>query len=128
MLGTIHIWRPWKLFNFQDPSIPLVHLCTTIFHPLDLGRPILNRSPLPLLQQTMEQQQHHASEWTKSKQKQNQVTSCSNWPRVLLLDLAHKQRNGIIKGWLHCLTPESKGRFLFNNISMFDSAWCLVMA
>ena len=27
-----------------------------------------------------------------------------------------KQCNGIIKGWLHCLTSESKGRFLANNI------------
>ena len=26
---------------------------------------------------------------------------------ALLFDLAHKQCNGIIKGWLHCLTPES---------------------
>ena len=50
------------------------------------------------------------------------------WPRVLLFDLAHKQCNGIIKGWLHCLTPKSKGRFLVNNMLMFCSAWCLVMA
>ena len=75
----------------------------------------------------MEQQPHRACERTKSKQKQNQVTSHSNWPRVLLFDLAHKQCNGIIKGWLHCLTPESIGRFLVNNILMFDSAWCLIM-
>ena len=77
--------------------------------------------------QTMEQQPHRACERTKSKQKQNQVMSHSNWPRVLLFDLAHKQCNGIIKGWLHCLTSESKGRFLVNNI-LFGSAWCLVMA
>ena len=32
------------------------------------------------------------------------------------------------KGWLHCLTPESIGRFLVNNILIFDSAWCLVIA
>ena len=30
-------------------------------------------------------------------------------------DLAHKQYNGIIKEWLHCLTPESIGTFLVNN-------------
>ena len=41
--------------------------------------------------QTMEQQPHRACEQTTSKQKQNQVTSHSNWPRILLLDLAHKQ-------------------------------------
>ena len=66
--------------------------------------------------------------WTKSKQKQNQVRSHSNWPSVLLLDLAHKQCSGIIKGWLHCLTSESKGRFLVSNILIIGSAWCLVMA
>ena len=49
-------------------------------------------------------------------------------PRVLLFDLAHKQLNGIIKEWLHSLTPESIGTFLFNKIIMFDSAWSLVMA
>ena len=66
-------------------------------------------------------------ERTKSKQNQNQVTSHSNWPRLLLFNLVHKQCNGIIKGWLHYLTSESKGRFLVNNISMFGSTWCLVI-
>ena len=33
-----------NLSNFQDPSPP-VHLCLKYFHPLDLGRPILNESP-----------------------------------------------------------------------------------
>ena len=36
------------------------------------------------LKQTMKQQSHRACERTKSKQKQNQVTSHSNWPRDLL--------------------------------------------
>ena len=49
----------------------------------------------------MEQQLHHTCERTKPKQKQNQVKSHSNSPRVLLIDLAHKQCIGIIKGWLH---------------------------
>ena len=78
--------------------------------------------------QTTEQQPHHVSEQTKSKQKQNEVMSHSNWPRVVLFDLAHRQCNGIIKGWPHCLTSESNGRFLVNDILTFGSAWCLVMA
>ena len=53
---------------------------------------------------------------TKTNKQTNKVTSHSNLPRVLLLDLAHKQCKGIIKGWLHCLTSESKGRFLANDI------------
>ena len=32
-----------------------------------------------------------------------------------MFDLAHKQCNGIIKGWLHSVTSDSKGRFA-NNI------------
>ena len=66
--------------------------------------------------QTMEEQPRRAYEQTKSKQIQNQVTSHSNQPSVLLFDLVHKQCNGIIEGWLHCLTSESKGRFLVNNL------------
>ena len=50
------------------------------------------------LKQTMEQQPHHACDRTKSKHK-NKVSS-----RVLLFDIAHKQCNGIFKGWLHYLT------------------------
>ena len=74
----------------------------------------------------MKQQPHRACEWTKSNQnKKTKVTSYSNWPRALLFDLAHKQWNGIIKGWLHYLTSESKGRFIANNILL---AWCLVIA
>ena len=70
----------------------------------------------------MEQQLHNASERTKSKRKQNQVAPHSNLPCVLLFDLAYKQCNYIIKGWLHCLTSELKGRILVNNILMFGSA------
>ena len=54
----------------------------------------------------MEQQSHCASERTKSKQKQNQVKPHSNWPHILLYNLVHKQCNGIIKGWLHCVTAK----------------------
>ena len=47
-----------------------------------------------------------------------------NWPPVLLFDLARRQCNGVIEGWLHCLTSESKGRFPANNILL---AWFLVI-
>ena len=60
----------------------------------------------------MEQQPHRACERTELKQK---VMSYSNRALVPLFDLPHKQCNGIIKGWLHCLTSELKGRFLVNN-------------
>ena len=47
-------------------------------------------------------------EWTKSKQRQNQVTSHSNWAHILLFDLAHKQWNGIIKGSLRAISVNRK--------------------
>ena len=127
-LGTIHIWHPLKFSNFQNPHLP-VHLRPKFFHPLDLGCPISNNSTPPFhpqpLQQTMEQQPHRARERTKSKPKQNQVRSHSNWPRIILSDLAHRQCNGIIKVWIHSLTLQSIERVLVNNKLMFDSAWCL---
>ena len=116
-----------KIVKFSRPP-PSFYLRPNFFHFLELERPILNETPHPL-QWTMEQQPRRACERTKSKQKQKQVRLHSNWKRVLLFDLAHKQCSSIIKGWLHCLTSESIGRFLTNNnILMFDSAWCLFIA
>ena len=80
ILGAIHLWRPWKLSNFQDPTHSACPSTSKIFPPLILSEP-------PSL-----------------------------------------QSNGIIKGWFHCLTRASMRRFLVNNILMFDSAWCLVVA
>ena len=68
----------------------------------------------------MEQQPHRTCDQKKPKPKQNQIMSHS---RDSLFDLANKQCNGIIKGWLHFLTSESNGRFLVNNILIFGSAW-----
>ena len=55
--------------------------------------------------------------WTneiKTKAKPSHVTF--KLTSVQLFNLAHKQSDGIIKGWLHCLTSESKERSLVNNI------------
>ena len=48
----------------------------------------------------------HVNEQNQNK---NQVMPHSKWPRVLFFHLAHKQCNGIIKEWLHCLTLEPLG-------------------
>ena len=45
ILGTIHIWHPWKLSNIQDPP-PFCSATSEILPPLDLGRPISNIPPL----------------------------------------------------------------------------------
>ena len=45
--GAIHIWRPWKVFNFRDHP-PLLCPATKILPSHDLGRPIANEAPLPL--------------------------------------------------------------------------------
>ena len=123
--GNTHM-TSLKIIKFSRPLTPSVHLRPKCSTPLTLDVQILTKLPPPLpqpLQQTMEQQPHRACKRTKSKQKQNQVTSHSNWPRVLLFDSAHKQCSGIIKWWVHCLTPETIGIFLVNNISKFDSAF-----
>ena len=65
--------------------------------------------------QTMEQQPHHTCEQTKSKQKQNQVTSHSNWPRVLLFGLVHKQCNCIkVSAWLSMIPGHGANTIFFN--------------
>ena len=112
----IHIWRPWKLSSFQDHPTP-VHLVRNSSSPCTLNVQSQTNRPLS--------KWYYTCELTKLKQTQNQVTSHSKWPRVLLFDLTLKQCNGIIKGWFYCLTSELKGRFLANNILMFGSAWCL---
>ena len=43
-LRMIHIWLTSKLSNFQDPH-PLVHIRQKFFQPLDLGRPVSNKTP-----------------------------------------------------------------------------------
>ena len=66
----------------------------------------------------MEQQIHRADERTKSKQKQNQATSYSNRPRVLLFDLA--TNNAVVS-----LKDGFTGRFLVNNVAQHDVwSWC----
>ena len=95
-LETIHIWRPSKLFNFQDPHPP-VHLRPKYFHHLDLGRLILNEPPtLP------------NKLWKNNRTVHVYVTPGLNLPRVLLFDLAHNQCNGTIKEWPQSLTSRVK--------------------
>ena len=93
-----------------------LHLRPTFFHPLDLGRPILNEPPPS---PALPPRPPH----TLSPTNYGTTTAPCIWTNeikikttVLLFDLAHKQYDGIIKGWLHCLTPESIRRLLVSNI------------
>ena len=125
----IQIWYPWKLFNFQDLPSPPCPSTSKISPPpwswtFNSKFPDDNHHLKEIIiqgwlfcttwkrKQTMEQQRHRACERMKSNTKS----------RPIQIDLAQKQCNGIIKRWLHCLTSESKGKFIFNNILMFDSA------
>ena len=49
-----------------------------------------------------------------NERNQNKIKTKSH--HILLFNLAHKQCNDIIKGWRHCLTSQSKGRFFVNNV------------
>ena len=82
--------------TFKTPPPP-VHLRLKFFHPLNLGRPILN-DPLPSLTNY-----GTTTAPCVNKQNQNKNKTMSHHiqidhaPRVLLLDLAHKQCNDIIE-------------------------------
>ena len=46
-LGTIHIWPPWKLSNFQDPPPPLSIYLQNSFTPLTLDVHFQTQPPPP---------------------------------------------------------------------------------
>ena len=48
-LGTIHIWRPWELSNFQDPSPSLSSYVQYSSIPLTLAVQFETNTPLPPL-------------------------------------------------------------------------------
>ena len=110
--GDTHM-TPWKLSKFQA-SPPTVYLLPNFSTPLPTW-PWTSNFKRIFSPSSTNYGTTNACERTKSKQKQNQITSHSNWPRVLLFRVAHKQCNRIIKRWVHCLTSELK-------------AWCLVIA
>ena len=59
ILGTIHIWHPWKLSNIQDPP-PFCPATSEILPPLDLGGLISNITPLPLKMMTNQSKRRSA--------------------------------------------------------------------
>ena len=101
-MKTVQLSRPFT----PSPST------SKILYPLDLGRPI-SKEPLSASPNgTMHVNERH--------QNKNKTKSC-HIQTDHAFDVA-QQCNGIIKGWLHCLTSETKGRFLVNNILIFGSA------
>ena len=106
------IWRPYELFNIQDP------------YPLSI---YVESFPPPWpwtsnFKKTIEQL-HRACERTKSKKRQNQVKSHSNWPRVVLFDLIHQQ-------WYHQRMATLSGARANKNLSILSMtqqdvwSWC----
>ena len=74
--------------------------------------------------QTIEQQPHRSCERIKNKNK----TKSRHIPIDHGFYWYRWHCNGIIKGWLYCLTSELKWRFLVNNRLVFASGRCLVIA
>ena len=98
-----------KIVKTPPPPAHLpVHLRSNFFHPLDLGSPILDET-LPTLFNKLWNNNRtvHVNKRIQNKSKTK--------PRHIQIDHAY-HCNGVIKGWLHCLTPESIGRFLVTNI------------
>ena len=56
-----------------------------------------------------------AAQVNERNQKENKIKSCHIQTDHVFY-FSNKQCNDIIKGWLHWLRPESKRRFLINNI------------
>ena len=121
-IGMIHIRRPWKLCNLQDPPRPLSIYIQNFSTPwtLDVN---FKWTPLPTLLTLFN------ILWNNNRTVH--VTKSRNKTKIRHIqinhDLAHKQFNVMIEVWLHYLTSASIGRFLVNKI-LFDSAWCLFMA
>ena len=135
----IHIWRPWKLSNFQDPKPPLSIYVQNSFTSFTLDVQFQATSPPPLLPMiTNKLKENTFQGWLLYVIPSLRspflfiinslilfdfpLTSFHLAETSLLFDLAHRKCNGIRKGWLHCLTSEWKGRFLVNSILMFGSA------
>ena len=101
----IHIWRPWKLSNFQDPH------------------PYPSTSEIPL----------HPRSWTSNFKQTPPLQMITNELKKNMIQgwlfgyYMLSTKFIINKRWLHCLTSESKRKFLVSNI-LFGLAWSLVMA
>ena len=63
-----------------------------------------------------------------SPENYNQSIKRKHKPRTTIASYQQVNKSIIIKGWLYCLTSESKGRFLVSNVLMLGSALFLVMA
>ena len=111
----IHIWRPWKLSNFQDPPPHLSIYVQNSSTPLTLD---VQFQTTPLLPKW-----YRACERMKSKQKQNQVKSHSNWQRVLFFGLAPQTIS--LKDYF---TVWRQREDFLSIILIFGLAWCLIMA
>ena len=113
------------MFHYQDPTPP-AHLRSKFFHPFGLGRQILNEHPpLPLSNKLWDNNRSvHASErnQTKSKTKTKPSHVTFKLTTGSIVRFSPQKCNDIMKRWLHCLTPKSIGKFLVNNILMFDLA------
>ena len=129
-LGTIHIWRLRKLPNFENTP-PLGHILPKSFLSLDLGRPIINKTPLlsrthththththTTLSNKLENNNRtvHVNEQNQSKNKIKSRHIRIDHACVLAFSLAHKHCNGIIKRWLHCVNRKISCQYYINDL------------
>ena len=122
----IHIWRPCILSNFQDPHPPCPSTSKSLPSPwrwTSNFKRIYNYSHFlysfcnqPVLFAQLENVNELCNNngiMPVNERFKNKNKSC----HIQIDDLAHKKCSGVMKGWRHCLTSESKGRFLVSNHS-----------
>ena len=114
----IHIWRPWKVSNFQDSPPPLSIYVQNYLTPLTLDVQFQTILP-PLLQMILYM-------WTneiKTKAKSNHITLKFTMRSILRFSPKNNAMLSLKDGFT---VWRQKLDFL-SIILMFGSAWCLVM-
>ena len=118
-LGTLYIWRPWILSNFQDPQ-PLVYLWPKYFYSLDLGRPIFKRTLPPPPSPTNYVTTTAPCIWTneiKTRTKPSLITFKSFSRSIVWFSTKTVSMVSLKNDFISWLQWESTGRILVNNIT-----------
>ena len=117
-LGMIHIWRPWKMSNFQDLPPPLVHLRPKFFNHFTLDVQFQTIPPPLQMIRCMWKNE------IKTKTKSSDVTFKLTMRSILLFS----PTNNAMVSLKDDFTVWCQMEDFLSIILMFGSARCLVLA
>ena len=121
-----HLWRSFLLYR-NNVGLYAKGWCTYDVH--ESSRIFNTTTPCPSTSEIL----LHPRSWTSNLKQTSPLQMITNQLKENMIQgwlfgyYILSTKFIIIKGWLHCLTSESKRRFLVSNI-LFGSAWCLVIA